>query len=199
MTPWLHVIGLGEDGLDVLPPAVRSLIESAELIIGGKRHLEMTPETGATHLTWRIPLLDTIEDIEAHRGKPTVVLATGDPMCFGIGVTLARKFGPEEMVLIPAPSAFAMACARLGWSRDGVDGLTLHGRPLETLLAYLAPGQRLLVLSHDGDTPAKVADLLCRAGFGPSRIVVLEHMGGDGERRMEALADAWPEIGRAHV
>lgn len=192
MTPWLHVIGLGEDGLDVLPPSARGLIESATLLVGGERHLAMVPETGAARLTWRIPLLDTVDDIAAQRGKPTVVLATGDPMCFGIGVTLARHFAAGEMRLIPAPSAFALACARLGWARDAVDCLTLHGRPLETLRSFLAPGQKLLVLSHDGGTPAKIAAMLCDAGFGPSRLHVLEHMGGDQERRTEAPADAWP-------
>lgn len=191
MTPWLHVIGIGEDGLDMLPSSARGLIEAATLIVGGERHLAMLPETDAARLTWRIPLLDTMEDIANQRGKPTVVLATGDPMCFGIGVTLARHFEADEIRLIPAPSAFALACARLGWARDAVDCLTLHGRPLETIRSFLAPGQKLLILSHDGETPAKVAAMLDDVGFGPSKIHVLEHMGGDKEKRLDARADTW--------
>ena len=92
ITPWLTVIGLGENGLDALPASSRALIESAEVLLGGKRHLAMVTQSGAERLTWRVPLLDTMADIETRRGKRFVVLATGDPMHYGIAVTLARHF-----------------------------------------------------------------------------------------------------------
>lgn len=191
-TPWLIVIGLGEDGLDALPPAFRALVDSAEVLLGGERHIAMVPDSFAERLTWRTPLVDSMADIEAHRGKRVVVLATGDPMHYGIGVTLARHFPPEEMLILPTAGALSLVCARLRWPVAEVECLTLHGRPLETLRAYLAPGHRLVILSQDGTTPAAVAAELVAAGYGASEISVFEHMVGEKERRLDGRADGWP-------
>ena len=191
MSGWLTVIGLGEDGPAALAPAARALIEQAEVLVGGERHLAMIPDGAARRLAWRTPLADTMDDIRAERGNRVVVLATGDPFCFGIGTTLRRAFPDEEIVTIPAPSAFSLARARLGWSEDEVTGVTLHGRPLETIRAYLAPGQRLLVLSHDGETPARVAAELTGVGYGASTLSVFAHMGGADEACVSARADGW--------
>ena len=192
-TPWLTVIGLGEDGLEALPAATRALIDNAEVLLGGARHLAMIPENGAERLTWRIPLLDSMEDITAHRGKHVVVMATGDPMHYGIAVTLARHFSSEEMLVLPTAGALSLACARLGWAVATVECLTLHGRSLATLRAYLAPAHKLIILSHDGSTPVAVAAELCAAGYGASEITVFEHMGGDKERRIDGVAESWAQ------
>ena len=192
-TPWLSVIGLGEDGIEALPAAARALVDGAEVLLGGARHLAIIPDNGAERLTWRTPLIDTMADIEAHRGKRFTVLATGDPMHYGIGVTLARHFAPDEMLILPGTGALGLVAARMAWPVADVECLTLHGRPLETLRAYLAPGQRLVILSHDGSTPAAVAAELAASGYGSSEISVFEHMGGGKERRLDGRADDWPE------
>ena len=193
MSGWLTVIGLGEEGPDALAPAARTLIAQAQVLVGGERHLAMIPDGTARRLTWRRPLTDTMDDIRAAQGQRVVVLATGDPFCFGIGTTLRRAFPDEEIVAIPAPSAFSLARARLGWSADETVDMTLHGRPLETMRAYLAPGQRLLVLSHDGTTPAQVAAQLTAVGYGASTLSVFAHMGGPDETSMSERADRWGE------
>ena len=193
MSGWLTVIGLGEEGPDALAPAARTLIAQAEVLVGGARHLAMIPDGAARRLTWRRPLTDTMDDIRAAQGRQVVVLATGDPFCFGIGTTLRRAFPDEQIVTIPAPSAFSLARARLGWSADETVGVTLHGRPLETVRAYLAPGQRLLVLSHDGATPAQVAAQLAAVGYGASTLTVFAHMGGPDETCTSERADRWGE------
>ena len=193
MSGWLTVIGLGEDGPDALAPAARALIDRAEVLIGGERHLALIPDGTARRLTWRRPLSETMDDIRAASGQRVVVLATGDPFCFGIGTTLRRAFPDEEIVTIPAPSAFSLARARLGWSADETVGVTLHGRPLETIRAYLAPGQRLLVLSHDGATPAQVAAQLTAVGYGASTLTVFAHMGGPDEACVTERAERWGE------
>ena len=193
MSGWLTVIGLGEDGPDALAPAARALIDRAEVLIGGERHLAMIPDGTARRLTWRRPLSETMDDIRGVSGQRVVVLATGDPFCFGIGTTLRLAFPDEEIVTIPAPSAFSLARARLGWSADETVGVTLHGRPLETIRAYLAPGQRLLVLSHDGATPAQVAAQLTAVGYGASTLTVFAHMGGPDEACVTERAERWGE------
>lgn len=196
MSRWLSVVGIGEDGLDGLAPAARTLVETAETLVGGRRHLALVPapegeESPIEHLSWASPLSATVEEIAARRGRRLCVLASGDPMSFGIGVTLARRFPLEEMTIIPAASAFSLACARMGWPREEVETLTLHGRPLDLVNLHLADGARLLILSEDGDTPARVAARLRERGYGRSRITVLEHMGGRREKRAEGTAAGW--------
>ena len=191
MTPWLSIVGLGEDGLPGLAPAARALLDNAEVLIGGTRHLDMVPDDGRERLTWPSPLGAIVEEITRRRGQRVCVLATGDPMHYGIGVTLAETVPMDEMVIIPAPSAFSLACARLGWTLSEVEPLTLHGRPLALLHPAIQPGARLLLLSNDAATPDQVAELLRARGYGPSRMVVLEHMGGAKERRLDATAEAW--------
>jgi precorrin-6Y C5,15-methyltransferase (decarboxylating) len=189
----LAVIGIGEDGLGGLAPAARALIETAEVLVGGVRHLSMVPDQGADRITWERPLGVTIDAIEARRGRRVAVLATGDPMWFGIGVTLARRFSRQEMTILPQPSAFSLAAARLGWPLAECVMITLHGRPLDTLRLHLAPQRRVLILSEDRNTPHAVADLLTGIGWGHSRLTVLAHLGGSREIILESEARSWAD------
>ena len=193
MTPWLSIIGIGEDGLAGLSAAARALVESAELLIGGERHLAMVPPGAAERQSWESPLSRTVERIGAARGRRVVVLASGDPMCYGVGVTLARRFDPQELTIIPQLGAFTLAASRLAWPLADCVTLTVHGRPLERILLDLAPGQLLLVLSEDGTTPSRIAALLRNHGWGPSRLTVLEHLGGARERVLSGTASDWAE------
>lgn len=191
MTRWLTVVGIGDDGLDGLAPATRALVEGAEAFIGGERHLAMLPDDGREKLVWPSPLLAVIDQIVARRGRRLCVLATGDPMCYGIGVTLAKRIPFDEMTVVPAPSAFSLACARLGWPLADVDTLTLHGRPVALIQPLIQPGARLMALSDSGGTPAEVARLLIARGYGDSPMTVLEHMGGPAEFVVTATAVEW--------
>ena len=190
--PWLSVVGIGEDGLEVLPPAARALVEGAEHIVGGERHLAMLPaDCSATKTVWRSPLADTVADIRALKGRRVCVLATGDPMSFGIGVTLAREFGPAGMTVVPAPGAFSLAAARLGWPLEQAARVTIHGRPIELIALHLHPCARILILSEDGGSPAKVAALLREHGYGASPMTVFEHLNGETEETLIADANTW--------
>ncbi len=191
MARWLGIVGIGEGGLDDLAPRARALVDEAEILVGGARHLAMLPADHRPRITWRSPLAEVIEEIAGRKPRRVAVLASGDPMCFGVGVTLARRVPMTEMEIHPAPSAFSLACARLGWPVAEVETLTLHGRPLELLNAYPQPGARLLILSEDGTTPAQVAARLVALGYGRSRLWVFEHMDGAAERLIEGTAAGW--------
>jgi len=172
MTRWLSIVGLGEDGLAGLSAAARARVDAAEVLIGGARHLALVGAHPAEKLTWRTPLTATVGDIAERRGRRVVVLATGDPMWFGVGVTLARHFAPDEYEIFPIIGAFTLAAARLGWPLGETETITLHGRPLDSLTRVLAPGARVLALADSGDSPRAVADLLVRRGFGASQLAV---------------------------
>ncbi len=191
LSPWLTIVGLGEDGLDGLSPAAVSAIAQAGFIVGGRRHLDLVKANPAISLAWPTPLKDAFPAILAHRDRPVVVLASGDPFFFGVGSLLAEIVAPHEMTVLPAPSSFALAAARLGWPGQDVVRISVHGRMLERILPHVQFGARLFVLSWDGTTPAKLAALLASRGFGHSRLTVLEAMGGPRERHRSALADAF--------
>ncbi|MGS0647102.1 precorrin-6y C5,15-methyltransferase (decarboxylating) subunit CbiE [Komagataeibacter melomenusus] len=178
-TPWLHVIGIGEDGVEGLPHATRALIAGAELVAGGTRHLALARPliTGET-LAWPHPLADGIADMLRWRGRRVCVLASGDPFLFGIGTTLRRHVPLPEMTSLPAPSCVALACNLLGWAEQDVNVLSLCGRPMEAVAPALQPGGRLVVLSADEHTPNTFARWLDGRGFGASALHVLGALGG---------------------
>jgi precorrin-6B C5,15-methyltransferase / cobalt-precorrin-6B C5,C15-methyltransferase len=179
---WLAVVGIGEDGVDGLTPAARRLVAQAAFVVGGKRHLALAGPLSAETLAWPSPIEIALDVIEAHRGGPVCVLASGDPFFFGVGAMLMRRFKADEMVCAPAPSAFALAAARLGWSEQDCALISLHGRPLEAIVPHLQRGARILALSWDDATPAKLAALLAGRGMGRSKLTVCEAMGGLSER-----------------
>jgi precorrin-6B C5,15-methyltransferase / cobalt-precorrin-6B C5,C15-methyltransferase len=179
---WLAVVGIGEDGIEGLTPAARRLIAQAAFIVGGKRHLALAGPLKAETMIWPSPIENALDAIEAHRGRPVCALASGDPFFFGVGAMLMRRFTSDEMTSVPAPSAFALVASRLGWSQQDCALLTLHGRPLEAIIPHLQPGARIVALSWDDATPAKLAALLTQRGMGRSRLTICEAMGGLSER-----------------
>lgn len=189
---WLSIIGVGEDGVAALPDAARRLIERAELVVGGTRHLALARGViRGEEMTWPSPIGDAWPRVAARRGRPVVVLATGDPFFWGIGKQIAERFPAEEILCLPQPSAFSLAAARLGWPLQDTALVTLHGRPLEGIVRYLQPGARILALSWDGDTPRRVARLLTEYGLGDSTLTVLEAMGGPRERITQSVASGF--------
>jgi precorrin-6Y C5,15-methyltransferase (decarboxylating) len=188
---WLAVVGIGEDGIDGLSPAARALVAQAEFVVGGRRHLALAGDLAAETFAWPSPIEGALDVIEARRGRPVCVLASGDPFFFGVGAMLMRRFSPGETLCVPAPSAFALAAARLGWSQQDCAMLSLHGRPLEAILPHLQPGARVLALSWDEATPAKLVALLAARGLGRSRLTVCEAMGGPRERIRASEAESF--------
>jgi precorrin-6B C5,15-methyltransferase / cobalt-precorrin-6B C5,C15-methyltransferase len=180
--PWLSILGVGEDGRGGLSRAALQVLDMAEFVIGGARHLQLVGPIKASALAWPTPLSDAYAMILERRGRPTCVLASGDPFHYGVGAELARLVPADEIVCYPLPSAFSLAAARLGWSLPDGECLSLHGRALERVIPYLQPQARILALSWDGATPGRLAELLSARGFGGSTMTVLEAMGGPRER-----------------
>ena len=134
---WLSVVGIGEDGLDGLTPRGRMLVDGAEILVGGDRHFAMLPEDGREKLNWPRPLTNLLPRIADRRGTPVCVLATGDPMFFGIGVTPAKHFAADEMEI--AVTVGAVGRRGLGWALADVEQLTLHGRPVHLAVPLFSP------------------------------------------------------------
>ncbi|MFE0187180.1 precorrin-6Y C5,15-methyltransferase (decarboxylating) subunit CbiT [Streptomyces sp. NPDC058989] len=216
----LCVVGIGADGWDGLPAASQEALRTAEVLIGGARQLALLPaHVPGERVPWPSPLRPAVPGLlAAHAGRRVCVLASGDPMFYGIGRTLTEvlaeqeaREAPEEqetggavapdghrppatrprLRVLPHPSAVSHACARLGWPVEDTEVVTLVGRPTDNLARALYDGHRLLVLSAGAGTPAEVAALLRARGFGPTRMRVLEQLGGERERMVRGVAADW--------
>ncbi|WP_132540609.1 precorrin-6y C5,15-methyltransferase (decarboxylating) subunit CbiE [Rhodovulum euryhalinum] len=186
--PWLTIVGVGEDGPDGLPPASRLALEAAEIVMGPPRHLALLPGITAERIEWPVPFADGLPVLRALRGRRVVVLASGDPFWFGAGSVIARHFAPGEWQALPAPSAFSLAAARLGWPLERTVCLGLHAAPIARLRPHLAPGLRALVLVRDGAAVLELARWLTGLGFGETKLLVIEALGGPRERVRQTTA-----------
>ena len=189
--PWLHIVGIGEDGMDGLLPATRAVVEAAEVIVGGDRHHKLSEAVTAERVAWPSPFDALIDLLMSFKGRRVVVLATGDPLWFSVGARIGRAIDPSEITYHPQVSAFQLASARMGWSVADVETLTVHGRPVEQMIAFIQPQARLLILTTGAETPAKIAAFLTERGFGKSRMTVLAAMGGQDEARFDGVAESW--------
>lgn len=191
MSAWLHIVGIGEDGLDGLTPSARTVVEAAEVIIGGDRHHLLAEGMTAERVAWPSPFDALIDTLQGYKGKRVVVLATGDPLWYSVGARIGRSIPPSEIVYHPQLSAFQLAAARMGWSMADIETLTVHGRPVEQMIAFIQPDQRLLILTTGAETPAQIAAFLAARGFGQSKMTVLAAMGGKDELRFDGTAAEW--------
>ncbi|BDB62157.1 precorrin-6Y C5,15-methyltransferase [Rhodococcus sp. RDE2] len=187
-TTGITVVGIGADGWSGVPSTVRERILAAEVLLGGRRHLDLVPAGTAVREEWPSPLLPGLDDLlDRHAGKDVVALASGDPLVSGIGTTLIRRLGGDAVEVIPAISSVALARARMGWSAEECETVTVVGREIDALRRILTRGRKLVVLV-DGARVADVATLLEAAGFGNSRVAVLSHLGAADESRIDAKA-----------
>ncbi|SFJ30046.1 precorrin-6y C5,15-methyltransferase (decarboxylating) subunit CbiE [Jannaschia pohangensis] len=189
--PWLHIVGIGEDGLDGLTPATRAVVEAAEVIVGGDRHHLLSDAVTARRLAWPHPFDALIDTLKALQGQRVVVLATGDPLWFSVGARIGRAIPPGQIVYHPQLSAFQLAAARMGWSMADLETLTVHGRPAHQMIAFIQPDARLLILTTGSETPGQIAEFLTARGFGGSPMTVLANMGGPSEARFDGTAETW--------
>lgn len=188
MTRWLSIIGMGEDGCDGLSPRARSLLSDAEILVGSKRLLALIGDSTAERHEWPQPFSAVVERIKPLRGRRTVVLATGDPLNYGVARKLMEIVPFAEMEIVPHLSSFSLAASRMGWPLGDCDTLTLHGRPAANLEAFIQPEARLLALTADAATIPEVVRRLIARGYGPSEITVLENMGGPRENSIRFRA-----------
>jgi precorrin-6B C5,15-methyltransferase / cobalt-precorrin-6B C5,C15-methyltransferase len=189
--PPLVVVGIGADGWAGLGEAARAAVLAAETIVGSPRQLALVPASPARRLPWPSPIDGLVDELCTTGGAGTCVLASGDPMLHGIGATLARRLGHDRLHVHPHPSALALACARLGWPEAEVELISAVGRPPEAIVRALQPGRRIVAYVAGVAGAGELALVVCGRGFGASRMVVLEQLGGPEERVTETTAAEW--------
>lgn len=186
---WLTILGVGDNGLDSLSGEALKHFEKAEVIIAPSRVLDVINTGDRETIPWTFGVKETIAFIEGRRGQPTTILATGDPMHFGIGATLRRYFSANEMLVVPSPSGFSLAGAKMGWALQDVAMISLHGRAVACLHPYILPGKRIISLTSNARTLREAAKALSDRGYGRSQMTLLEHIGGVSEKMTTLSAD----------
>ena len=194
MTPWLTIVGIGEDGWDGLSGRARESVHSAVHIIGSTRTLAMLPQTSAQFHEWPQPFSAVVEQLKPLKGQATVILATGDPMNFGVARKVLTFIPKSEITIIAHLSAFSLVAAYMGWSLPDCDCFTIHGRPAANVERFIQPDARLLILTEDETSIAEVCRRLVARGFNECTVTVLENLGGSGERVTSFPADQNPGL-----
>lgn len=188
--PWLTIIGIGEDGLAGLSEASRKALANAETVFGGERHLALA-DVGSRGRAWPVPF--DADVVLSCRGRPTVVLASGDPFWYGAGASLAEKLYGDEWIAHPAPSTFSLAAARLGWRLEATTCLGLHAAPFERLVPHLAQDARIICLVRDAAAVGEFAKWLTKRGWGASLLWTLAALGGPRESIDQHRADLFAD------
>jgi precorrin-6Y C5,15-methyltransferase (decarboxylating) len=187
----ITVVGIGADGWRGLAGPSRDALLRSRLILGAERQLALLPpEVTAPLRAWPSPMEPAVDEAASGLLGDVTVLASGDPMLHGIGATLVRKAGADRVHVLPHPSSFALACARMGWPQAEVELVSLVARPPETVLAAAQPGRRIVALVSGARGAAALARVLADRGFGASPFTVLEQLGGPAERRVDTTAGA---------
>jgi precorrin-6B C5,15-methyltransferase / cobalt-precorrin-6B C5,C15-methyltransferase len=183
------VVGIGADGMAGLSRAARAELARATVIYGASRQLDLLDgSVSASRRQWPTPMLPVLRTLLDDAWGDVHVLASGDPLLHGIGGTLIRLFGPQRVTVLPHVSSVALARARLGWTAQDTEVISLVTAEPHTAVRR---GGQAIVLSRDRATPATLADLLTEHGRGDSQFSVLEQLGGPAERRRDATARAW--------
>lgn len=197
-TPWLSIIGLGEDGPAGLSDASQQALRAADIVMGPRRHLDLLGLIAAEMVEWPAPFASGLDRLMQMRGQKVAVLVSGDPFWFGAGSVLARRLDHAEWRAYPTVSTFSLAASRLGWPLEHVACLGLHAAPLSRLRPHLAPGGKAIVLLRDGEAVAELARYLCETGFETAQLHVMEALGGPRERVTHMQASALPQSPFAH-
>ncbi|MEM7071756.1 MAG: precorrin-6y C5,15-methyltransferase (decarboxylating) subunit CbiE [Pseudomonadota bacterium] len=192
---WLYIVGVNEKGLKDLDAYCYHLIIKAKHIVGSKNYIEMVQSlTSAQCHQWQKPFDKNFDILKKIRGQQTVILATGDPMNFGVGTSLLAHFDLAEISILPNLSAFSLVSAQMGWPIEQTECISLHGRSHHKLKQFLYRRARIIALGWHEDTGSQIAKTLVETGFGHAKINAFSHLGGPKAMRVQQVAHLWHDL-----
>ena len=192
MTHKIVVVGIGDNGTDSLSREALRRVAEAELLLGGERHLAFFPDHPAEKLAIRDNLKEVAARLQAET-RQVVVLASGDPLFYGIAGYLANKVGRERLEVLPNISSMQLAFARLNESWHDAALVSCHAKPIEDAIDVIRDAKKVGIFTDDENTPGRIARELKKAGIGGFRAHVCENLGGSDERISSCSLDELTE------
>lgn len=182
MDKLIYVIGIGEDGAGGLTPQSLRRVQESEVLLGGERQLSFFSRYSGEKIVLQGGLERFADKLDGlYRERQTVVLASGDPLFFGIAGYLVRRFGAQQVEVVPHYSSVQLAFARLGDSWQDAELISLHGRPMAGLAQRIDGRPKVALLTDEVNNPAVIAAYLLEFGMLEYEAFVCERLGGPEE------------------
>lgn len=178
----VHIIGIGDDGVEGLTATARSLIESAEVVMGSAQSIAAIGKSSAEKIEIGADLDAVVEDIQAHEDRRTVVLATGDPLFYGMARYLCDRAGKERFEIVPNVSSMQLAFARVKESWDDAYLANLTGQDLSRVVERIRTAETVGLFTTESSPPAVVAQALLDSRIDYFSAYVCENLGAPDER-----------------
>ena len=177
------LVGIGDDGCASLGSRAMRAVATANVLVGGERHLAFFPDFTGERIAIKTGISATLERVaELSEEHNVCVLASGDPLFFGIGHLLIEKVGAEHVEVIPQPSSISLAFARIGERWDDAAFVSLHGRGRQGFATRLKRLAKLAVLTDAENSPPRLAAHLMEYGETNWDAWVCENLAGPDER-----------------
>ncbi|HDL8052918.1 TPA: cobalt-precorrin-7 (C(5))-methyltransferase [Yersinia enterocolitica] len=175
----ITVVGIGPGDADYLTPAARRAIERAEVLVGGKRHLETLSCDSKESRLLDADLLGLLEWLDSNKHRAIVVLASGDPLLYGIGKLLAANFSAEELHIVPGISAIQYLCAKVALDMNDLFLTSSHGR--EPDFDWIFQHDKVAMVTDGIIGPRAIADALQQRGLSRT-LIIGENLSQPNER-----------------
>ncbi|MFV9510160.1 precorrin-6y C5,15-methyltransferase (decarboxylating) subunit CbiE [Tepidibacillus sp. LV47] len=179
----IKIIGIGNDGENGIFPHYRKWIDEADILVGGERHLSYFPHFQKEKWVLKGDLPFILHRLKEEAiNKKVVVLASGDPLFYGIARLFLDIVGSENLSIYPHLSSLQLAFARLGdtWQDTYIE--SLHGRSLAGLAQRIDGKAKIALLTDTVHSPTAIAKYLLNYGFDEYEMFIGEYLGGKNER-----------------
>jgi precorrin-6Y C5,15-methyltransferase (decarboxylating) len=182
LSPKIHVIGIGDDGLEAMPASVRKIIAEAEVLLGTERTLALVPKSAAERHAISSNLRELVATLQQAAGKRVALLIYGDPMFYGLARYVCDKLGKDRFVVVPHVSSMQLAFARVmeSWEDAYLTDLAKH--PLDAVLEKIRTATKVGLFTADNCGPAEVAAALLARRIDYFTAYVCENLGARDER-----------------
>ncbi|MDA8479478.1 cobalt-precorrin-7 (C(5))-methyltransferase [Citrobacter sp. Awk 4] len=176
----LTVVGMGPAGLHLMTPAAREAVAQADVLVGGKRHLLQFPDFSGEQFVLGANIAELLDWVDCQVDKRVVVLASGDPLFYGIGTRMVAHFGFERVRIIPGISAVQYLCAQSGVDMNDMWLTSSHGRSV--CFDELARHSKVAMVTDTLCGPREIAAQLMKRGKGHRWMVIGENLAMENER-----------------
>ena len=183
----VYIVGVGSDGVRGLTGRARDLLSAADLVLGSEHTLTLVPEVKADRLRIGANLPEVLSAIEGNLGKKQmVVVASGDPLFYGVARYLCDRLGKEKFEVLPHVSSMQLAFARVkeSWEEAYLTNLATHR--LEDILDKIRTAETVGLFTSEDESPPAVARELLARGLDYFRAYVCENLGSPDERVTQA-------------